>query len=307
MFTKVAVLADAIGSRITSLGVERVRAIDVHPFWERAGLPRFELVDPHRLAWHSVVSGEFFRTVVGGILGVGEDIYRRVWGRAFSHDRLLEGAITERMILTEPFHGRPAALLIRLLKEFASDETRLLIRREPSRVPILISPDSIISLMLMGLRKGENVELVCMGPRHRQLLARLIQYNDGAWQAHRTSGLQPPALFRISALDEHVIASRIFDVMETLDTTMLSAIYHIRRQEFVVGSSVVDHADMAIMAYPPEERSWDDMVRLVFERSDHVIRAVIPRTQCQDATVAQPSMEGVLRRQFSQLFQGIPV
>ncbi|HSA58664.1 MAG TPA: HPr family phosphocarrier protein [bacterium] len=242
-FTGVSNFQAALSGRLAQLSqtlasgvLERVNAL---PHWQSAVVERpTTLGDLARplVAFHFMMNPTFG----GAICRVLRLDPRSVYRREIRADRLLPLRDTLPLTLTDHIHSVPAAKIVLLLQKHP--KVRLFIARENRAEARLTA--SIIGILLMGIKQGENVTFRAEGEGAAEVLRQIRKYNAAEWfnGDRRRSRVD----FRdIQGTDVGGIVRQVLEVMREFEEDELAAIYHPETRRLIVGHILSTHREIA--------------------------------------------------------------
>lgn len=228
-------LAD-LSHSLASGVLERVNAL---PHWETAVVERpTSLRDLARplVAFHFIMNPTFG----GAVCRVLRLDPRSVYRREIRPDRLLPLQGTLSLTLTDHIHSVPAAKIVMLLQKHPN--VRLFIARQDRAEARLTA--SIIGILLMGIKQGEDVTFRAEGLGGAEVLRQIQKYNASDWfnGDRRQSRV---AIRDIQGTDVGGIVRQVLEAMREFEEDELAAIYHPETRRLVVGHILSTHREIA--------------------------------------------------------------
>jgi phosphotransferase system HPr-like phosphotransfer protein len=251
-----------------------------------------DLVHP-RTAVHLLLNPYFAHSVCR-IIGLDA---RTVIGREVRPNRLLPllGQPLLPLTLTDHLHSVPSAKIVLLLQDHPN--VRLFLAREGR--PEARITNSLIGLLLMGVKKGETVVFRAEGEGAFEVLDRIQDYNDAEWfHGDRKRGLVTIRELRMA--NAEAMASQLMDAMGAFKERELAAVYHPKKRRFVVGHILSTHKEIARSAGFDET---DAYLRLNFDARGGILRACFAPGADEEKKTGREYLVLWLR----DLFRGIDV
>jgi hypothetical protein len=130
---------------------------------------------------------------------------------------------------------------------------RLFIERE-GRAEARV-PNSLLTILMMAVKKGENVTFRAEGEGAAEVLNRIQELNETEWfSGNRKKGLV--AIRDIQGTEVGAIAAQLLEAMDHFREPELAAVFHPRTRRFVVGHILSTHKEIAKSAGFLEEESY---------------------------------------------------
>ncbi len=264
--------------------------------WDNIGMtPPASLTDlAHpRTAVHLLLSPHFAHSVCR-IIGVDT---RTVIGREMRSNRLLphQSALSATLTLTDHLHSVPSAKLVLLLQKHPG--VRLFIARE-DRPEARLTP-SIIAILMMGIKQGENVTFRAEGEGANEVLRQIQKYNSLEWfnGDRRRSQVD---IRDIQGTGIGGIVWQVLEAMEQFEEKELAAIYHPQTRRLVVGHILSTHREIAKSAGFEDSASYHRMN--LDARGGHLQACFAPGEDRETK-----NGKNYLQEWLSELFRGVRV
>lgn len=296
------------GQGLLDLHRERglTHTLGAHPLWQQTGL-----IKPERLialasvpvAFHLGLCPPLFRLVADAIEFQGE--YETLFGSDAAGDGSDQHSVD--IILSEPLHTHPAAVLIGVLQSFPP-ETVLVVKNGGQRRALKIERGSVMALQLMSFLKGQQLVFQTSGPQSKDLLLLLMECNRDRWRPRNT---QESDLPRPVMLTTKSVAALVEDLALTMDlyqTGNLSGVFYASRSLLVLGPSKdYKHLRLALNFLAPGGVGWQDLVQLSFERRAGKMYVSYADYDIKDRVEREPKLAQSMMSFFDGLFQGLPI
>lgn len=284
-----------------------IHTLGEQPLWQQTGLikPR-RLIDLAAIpvAFHLGLCPPLFQLVADSI-GFPQGEYETLFGGDLLDDSYDHHSAD--IILTEPLHTHPAAVLIGVLQSFPP-ETVLVIRNGDQRRGLKIERGSIMALQLMSFLQGQHLVFQTSGPQSKELLLRLMECNRERW---RPQGVLEGELPKPVLLTTKSVAALVEDLALTMDlyqTNNLSGVFYALRSLLVLGPSRdYNHLRLALTFLAPQEVEWEDLVQLSFERRAGKMYVSYADYDIKDRVEREPELAQSMMSFFDGLFQGLPI
>lgn len=245
VFTGISALQTAVSTRLSAWSdtaasrvLDQVQSL---PYWNNAGMERpaslTDLAHP-RTAMHLFLNHQLAHSVCR-IIGMDA---RAVIGRETRANRLLSNlnAPGVALTLTDHLHSAPTTRIVLLLKEHPN--VRLFLTREGR--PEIRLPASYLSILMMAVKKGENVLFRAEGEGSAEVLGQIRRYNALEWfNGDKKRGLV--TIRDITGTNFAGIVPQILEAMDAFQGKELAAIYHTDSRRLVVGHILSTHKEIA--------------------------------------------------------------
>ncbi|HEX5036939.1 MAG TPA: HPr family phosphocarrier protein [bacterium] len=300
VFTGISALQTAVSTRLSAWSdTAASRVLDQVqnlPYWNNIGMDRpaslTDLAHP-RTAVHLFINPHLAHSICRLI---GMDA-RSVIGREVRSNRLLSNLSVPAVALrlTDHLHSVPASRVVLLLQKHPN--VRLFLAREgraEARVPA-----SLISILLMAVKKGENVVFRAEGEGGAEVLRQIQTYNAMEWfNGDRKRGKVPTR--DILGTGFAGIVSQIQDAMEEFEERELAAIYHPESRRLVVSHILSTHKEIAKTSGFADPESYH---RLNVSLDEGFLQACFAPGEDRQKKAGRDYLEYWLR----SLFRGVPM
>ncbi|MDO8518546.1 MAG: HPr family phosphocarrier protein, partial [Deltaproteobacteria bacterium] len=164
-----------------------------------------------------------------------------VWSRS-THDRPRFQLVHRVLTLTDRLHSRPVTLLMRVLAKYPQVELSV---ERPGQTPFRVLQNSIISVLMQQIKKGEATRWTAKGPGADEVMDAIELLNLRDWKTEPGNGAEAREPVALALGDGKKIGEEVLQAAAHFGTTSLSAVYHAPSDRFIIAPSDRGHLELA--------------------------------------------------------------